>query len=50
MPAAVLISALDLSSRLGEAIVVDASWIYGPFNHARIDVRQRYAEAHIPGA
>jgi thiosulfate/3-mercaptopyruvate sulfurtransferase len=50
MPAAVLISALDLSSRLGEAIVVDASWIYGPFNHAGIDVRQRYAGAHIRGA
>jgi thiosulfate/3-mercaptopyruvate sulfurtransferase len=35
---------------LAEATIVDASWIYGPFNHAGIDVRKRYAAAHIPGS
>jgi thiosulfate/3-mercaptopyruvate sulfurtransferase len=50
MPEAALISVENLSTRLGEAIVVDASWIFGPFNHAGIDVRHRYAVAHIPGA
>jgi thiosulfate/3-mercaptopyruvate sulfurtransferase len=40
----------DLEAALAEVVVVDASWIYPPFNHAGIDVRRRYAEAHIPGA
>ncbi len=30
--------------------VLDASWIYPKLNEAGIDVRQRYAEAHLPGA
>jgi 3-mercaptopyruvate sulfurtransferase SseA len=29
---------------------IDASWIYGPFNSAGIDVRARYRQAHLPGS
>jgi 3-mercaptopyruvate sulfurtransferase SseA len=32
------------------AIILDASWVYPPFNHARINVKRRYAEAHIPAS
>jgi thiosulfate/3-mercaptopyruvate sulfurtransferase len=33
-----------------DALVLDASWLYPPLNAAGIDVRARYAEAHIPGS
>lgn len=46
----VLITCDELWATLGEATIVDASWIYGPFNHAGIDVRKRYDAAHIPGS
>ena len=35
----------ELVARMAEIVVIDASLIYGPFNHAGLDVR-----AHIPGA
>lgn len=44
----VLITVEEL--RAAEATILDASWIYPPLNHGRIDVRQRYAAAHIPGS
>lgn len=50
MPPAVLIGVEELSERLDATVVLDASWIFGPFNHAGIDVRQRYANGHIPGS
>jgi len=34
----------------GRALVLDASWVYPPLNAAGVDVRERYREAHIPGA
>jgi thiosulfate/3-mercaptopyruvate sulfurtransferase len=46
----VLITAHELQRVSGTAIILDASWIYPPFNHAGINVRNRYAEAHIPGS
>jgi thiosulfate/3-mercaptopyruvate sulfurtransferase len=46
----VLITADELRATPAEATVLDASWIYGPFNHACIDVRRRYDAAHIPGS
>lgn len=45
-----LITAAELARRLGHAVILDASWIYGPFNVAGIDVRARYADVHLPGA
>jgi 3-mercaptopyruvate sulfurtransferase SseA len=45
-----LITAKELRSRLSDAIVLDASWIYPPFNKAAIDVAERYGEAHIAGS
>lgn len=45
-----LISVDDLRRDRERATVLDASWIYAPFNQAGIDVRARYAEAHIPGS
>lgn len=50
MRRAALIGIQDLASHPGAATVLDASWIYGPFNQAGIDVRARYAGAHIPGS
>jgi thiosulfate/3-mercaptopyruvate sulfurtransferase len=32
------------------ARVLDASWVYPPLNAADVNVRARYAEAHIPGS
>jgi thiosulfate/3-mercaptopyruvate sulfurtransferase len=32
------------------ATVLDASWVYPPLNRAGVDVRRRYAAAHIPGS
>jgi thiosulfate/3-mercaptopyruvate sulfurtransferase len=49
-PASPLVPVRDLEASLAEVVVLDASWIYPPFNHAGIDVRRRYAEAHVPGA
>lgn len=46
----VLITCDDLRAASDEATILDASWIYEPFNHARVDVRKRYADAHIPGS
>src|ERR687892_2884661 len=43
-----LITVDELRAALNEATVLDASWVYPPLNHAGIDVRKRYAEAHIP--
>jgi thiosulfate/3-mercaptopyruvate sulfurtransferase len=45
-----LIDVEALGKVLGRAVVLDASWIYGPFNAAGIDVRERYAHGHIPGS
>ena len=39
-----------LVARKGDVVIIDASWIYGPFNQAGIDVRARYCQAHIPDA
>jgi thiosulfate/3-mercaptopyruvate sulfurtransferase len=47
---AVLIAPRELERRLAEAVVLDASWIFPPLNPAGIDVRARYAPAHIPGS
>lgn len=44
----VLITVDELRAALNEATILDASWIYPPLNHAGIDVRKRYAVAHIP--
>jgi thiosulfate/3-mercaptopyruvate sulfurtransferase len=49
-PRAVLITTAQLQRISDPAIILDASWVYPPFNHADIDVRNRYAEAHIPGS
>jgi thiosulfate/3-mercaptopyruvate sulfurtransferase len=46
----VLISPEALARRPDRWRVLDASWIYPPFNAAGIDVRRRYADAHLPGA
>jgi len=46
----VLTTCDELRATQGAATIVDASWIYGPFNHAGIDVRKRYDAAHIPGS
>jgi thiosulfate/3-mercaptopyruvate sulfurtransferase len=46
----VLITCDDLWDAWNEATILDGSWIYGPFNHAGVDVRKRYAAAHIPGS
>jgi thiosulfate/3-mercaptopyruvate sulfurtransferase len=46
----VLITCDHLEATLNEATILDASWIYGPFNHAAIDVPRSYAAAHIPGS
>ena len=46
----VLITCDELQAALAEATIVDASWIYGPFNAAGIDVRERYHAAHVPGS
>jgi 3-mercaptopyruvate sulfurtransferase SseA len=43
-----LITVDELRAALNEATVLDASWVYPPLNHAGIDVRKRYAVAHIP--
>ena len=48
MRAYVLITVDELRAALNEATVLDASWVYPPLNHAGIDVRKRYAVAHIP--
>src|SRR5687768_14506757 len=45
-----LITVSELQQRLRDAVVLDASWIYGPWNPTGIDARARYAEAHLPGA
>src|SRR5262245_52308353 len=45
-----LIGVPDLAASLGDVLVIDASWVYPPFNSAGIDVRQRYCERHIPGS
>jgi 3-mercaptopyruvate sulfurtransferase SseA len=50
MAPAVLISTADLRRVSDTAIILDAAWVYPPLNHAGIDVRRRYAEAHIPGS
>jgi len=50
VPHELLITARDLAQVTDRATILDASWIYGPFNEAGIDVRARYAEAHIPDA
>lgn len=39
------ISVEELVARMADIVVIDSSWIYGPFNQAGIDVR-----AHIPGS
>jgi 3-mercaptopyruvate sulfurtransferase SseA len=44
------ISVEELVAHKADIVVIDASWIYGPFNQAGIDVRVRYCQAHIPGA
>ena len=44
------ISVEELVAHKADIVVIDASWIYGPFNQAGIDVRARYCQAHIPGA
>ena len=49
-PRAVLITTAELQRMSHGAIILDASWVYPPFNDAHIDVRNRYAEAHIPGS
>ncbi len=42
---------IDVATLAGTAAtVLDASWLYPPLNAAGIDVRRRYAEAHIPGS
>jgi thiosulfate/3-mercaptopyruvate sulfurtransferase len=46
----VLITTAELRRVAATAIVLDASWVYPPFNHAGVDVRRQYAEAHIPGS
>ena len=50
MPPSPLITVDQLEAAFDRATIVDASWIYGPFNHAGIDVRRRYAQAHIRGS
>lgn len=50
MQSHVLITIDELEAASSEATILDVSWIYGPFNHARVDVRKRYADAHIPGS
>jgi thiosulfate/3-mercaptopyruvate sulfurtransferase len=45
-----LIDVEALGKALHRAIIVDASWVYGPLNAAGIDVRERYAQGHIPGS
>jgi thiosulfate/3-mercaptopyruvate sulfurtransferase len=50
MARAVLITTAELRRVSDTAIILDASWVYPPFNHARIDVKRRYAEGHIPGS
>jgi len=44
------ISVEELVARKADVVIIDASWIYGPFNQAGIDVRARCCQAHIPGA
>lgn len=46
----VLISPGAVATSGDRFTLLDASWLYPPFNGAGIDVRQRYAEAHPPGA
>ena len=46
----VLITIDELQATSSEATILDASWIYKPFNHAAIDVRRSYAAAHVPGS
>ena len=48
MQSHVLITVDELRAALNEATILDASWVYPPLNHAGIDVRKRYAVAHIP--
>jgi thiosulfate/3-mercaptopyruvate sulfurtransferase len=45
-----LIDACELAARLDEIVVIDASWVYPPFNTAGIDVRHSYCVRHIPGS
>jgi thiosulfate/3-mercaptopyruvate sulfurtransferase len=45
-----LITVDELLGLPGRAVVLDASWVYGPLNPAGIDPRARYAGAHIPGS
>jgi hypothetical protein len=37
-----LVPVRDLEAGLAEVVVLDASWIYPPFNHVGVDVRRRY--------
>jgi 3-mercaptopyruvate sulfurtransferase SseA len=51
MPPSPLITVDQLEAAFDRATIVDASWgIYAPFNHAGIDGRRRYAQAHIRGS
>ena len=50
MTTAVLMAPSALARARRDVVVLDASWIYAPFNAAGIDVRQRWAAAHIPGS
>jgi hypothetical protein len=40
----------ELVTRSRDAVIVDASRLYSPFNKADIDVRVRYSQAHIPAS
>ena len=49
-PPSPLIDADELAARLDDVVVIDASWVYPPFNSAGIDVRHSYRQGHIPGS